>query len=186
MTAPRFAVAPDVVTPANDAAYRISSSDDPRAEGIAVLAVCGHVLGTGRRQDWQPAVSVEFRGLVIAENTVGSLVCWVYFYPDSVGDGVGPHFVVGGESGRLHAPLGKKIRSQPEDAQRATADLLYSLAVDFLTDNRVAHYRYIEAVRVRDELLDRRSRINVDYEHADAAVDAGYRVLQATRGVTSS
>ncbi|KZM75580.1 hypothetical protein AWN90_19600 [Nocardia terpenica] len=174
------------MTPGNGAAYRISSSDEPPAKGIAVLAVCGHVVGTGRRQDWQPAVSVEFRDLVIAGNTVGGLVCWVYFYPDSVTDGVGPHFTVGGESGRLHAPLGKKIRSQPEDAQRAAADLLYSLATDFLTDHRVAHYRYIEAVRVRDELLDRRSRISLDYEHADAAVDARYRMLLATRGATSS
>ncbi|WP_280382914.1 hypothetical protein [Nocardia wallacei] len=186
MTAPRFALSPDILTAGNDAAYRVSSSDDPQAEGIAVLAVCGHVLGTGRRRDWQPAVSVEFRDLVVAGNTVGSLVCWVYFYPDSAVDGVGPHFVIGGESGRLHAPLGKKIRSQPEDAQRATADLLYALATDFLTDHRVAHYRYIEAVRVRDELLDRRSRIGVDYDRADAAVDSRYRVLQATRGVTSS
>ncbi|NUS44740.1 MAG: hypothetical protein HOQ24_13760 [Mycobacteriaceae bacterium] len=181
MTALRFTPASDIMTAGNDAAYRISADHAATSDGIAILAVCGHVLGSGRHQNWQPAVSVEFRDLVITTSTVGGLMCWVYFYPDTAPDAVGPPFVIGGEPGRLHAPLGKKIRSQPEDAQHATAELLYGLACDFLTDHRVAHHRYLEAVRVRDELLDRRSRISIDYEQADAAVDARYRILQVAR-----
>lgn len=126
------------MTAGNDAAYRISTSEHAAAsDGIAILAICGHVLGSGRHQNWQPAVAVEFRDLVLTANTVGQLDVLGCTSTRHGPDAVGPPFVIGAEPGRLHAPLGKKIRSQPEDVQHAITELLYGVAGDFLTDHRV-------------------------------------------------
>ncbi|MVU80627.1 hypothetical protein GPX89_25675 [Nocardia sp. ET3-3] len=127
--------------------YTLHPTDEVRAEGTVLVELSEQIMQTDDHHESRPMVVFQFCGLTVGGRWMAAPAAAVAFRPAWSGHEPGTPTLVLGESGRLVTDLGRLLGNQPQHIQDAMDRVLQAIAMHFLTDMRVAHFRHDAANR---------------------------------------
>ncbi|PXX53424.1 hypothetical protein DFR70_12735 [Nocardia tenerifensis] len=169
-------------------AYTIFRTDDAPVSGQVFVNLREHYIVVDGHREPRPAAGFRFFGLTVDQEWLGTLKCSVAFYPDWMGLRFGESVQILGESGHLITDYGRQLSRKPQVLRETVSDLVQAISVDFLTDSRVAEYRWEHAEQRRQQLSRRADVLSMQQEmtyrrlcDARAATAAAYALVTSVR-----
>ncbi|WP_327116645.1 hypothetical protein OHB12_05185 [Nocardia sp. NBC_01730] len=169
----------------NGAAYDIFSTDDAPVRGQVFTDMAEHSVTVDGRVESRPAVVFRFFGLDVDGHRLGNPCCTAKFHPSWTGSALITSL---DEPGFLTVQLSQRITAVGDTVAQLVNELVTAIAVDFLTDERVARHRHwladqrrLNAIREHEHAEGLEQQAFHRFREARAAADASYALLRSVR-----